>query len=59
MEATSRRQKRMGASSQGDQGPRRGCGTTDGWKDGHCQTKVSLLQYINISPRDSAEVQIM
>ena len=37
MEETSRRQRRMEASSEGDQGPRRGCGTTDGWMDGHCQ----------------------
>jgi len=31
MEKTSRRQRRIEASSEGDQGPRRGCGTTDGW----------------------------
>jgi hypothetical protein len=35
MEKKSIRQRRMEASSEGDQGSRKGCGTTDGQTDGH------------------------
>ena len=34
-------------------------GWMDGWMDGPCQKYVGLLQYIIISPCDSAEVQLV